>query len=257
MDRAKMKMSAVPQGSDMGMRAIDDVTARNHARSVLEKSEKMHRLLARDLITAQENERRSVALELHDVIGGNLGAAKYLLEKLKLQKTPEQDSDNLVMKKLSALISDTIDEVQRLSKSLRPPGLDDMGILAALSWLVRKHNEIYADMPTTLNCLIEESDIPVVIKIDLFRVAQEALNNAAKHSQATTIELCLQKMADQVLLTITDNGVGLEPESLDASTTDRGLGMRNMQSRVELSEGTMTISTHVGGTTINARWNCG
>ncbi len=235
---------------------IEDVTARDHARLVLENSEKMHRLLARDLISAQENERRNVVLELHDVIGGNLGAAKYLLEKLKLQRAPEQDIDNLVVNKLSALITDTINEVQRLSTSLRPPGLDDMGILAALSWLVRKHNEIYADMPTTLKCLIEESDIPPLIKIDLFRVAQEALNNAAKHSQATAIKLGLQKMGDKVILTIADNGVGLKPEILGADMSDRGLGLRNMQSRVELSDGTMTIDAHPGGTTIHAEWNC-
>lgn len=235
---------------------IEDVTASSHARSVLINSEKMHRLLARDLIGAQENERRNVVLELHDVIGGNLGAAKYLLEKLKLQLPPDADNNKLVVEKLSALISDTINEVQRLSTSLRPPGLDDMGILAALKWQVRKHNEIYADMPATLNCSIEENDIPAAIKIDLFRVAQEALNNGAKHSQATAIELFLQKINDKVLLTITDNGVGLHPEILGAESADRGLGLRNMQSRVELSGGTIAIDSTAGGTMIYARWNC-
>ena len=233
---------------------IEDVTVRNQTRSVLENSEKMHRLLARDLIAAQEDERRNVVLELHDVIGGNLGAAKYLLEKLKLQPAPEQDLDSQVVTKLSALISDTIHEVQRLSTSLRPPGLDDLGLLAALKWLVRKHNEIYVDMPTTLVALIEEDDIPAAIKIDLFRVAQEALNNGAKHSQATAIELCVKKVAEKIHLVITDNGVGLRPEILNADPAERGLGLRNMQSRVELSGGTMAIDSHTGGTSIHAQW---
>ena len=223
---------------------------------MLENSDKMHRLLAQDFISAQETERRSVVLELHDVIGGNFGAAKYLLEKMKLQCDLSDEIWDSLANKLDNLIVDTINEVQRLSTSLRPPALDDMGILAALKWLVRKQNEIYTDITTTLNCSIEEDDIPPAQKIVLFQVVQEALNNAAKHSQATLVEITLTISEEKLILRITDNGIGFNPEIVGLCKENRGLGLRNMQSRTELSDGKMTIRSRADSVTIiHAEWD--
>ncbi len=235
---------------------LEDITQRKYAQSMLKNSEQMHRLLARDVLFAQESERRSVVLELHDVIGGNLGAAKYLLEKMKLDRITTMESSEILINKLDNLIVDTMNEVQRLSTSLRPPGLDDMGILAAFKWLVRKHNEIYTESTTTLDCLIEEADIPADIKIVLFRVAQEALNNAAKHSHATLIEVSLSNSEGKLLLRIADNGIGFNPEIVGFCSADRGLGLRNMQSRTELADGKLTLWSRADhGTIIHAEWD--
>ena len=254
----KMHLSLLPaEKNEPGyvIVCLEDITKRKYAWSMLENSEQMHRLMARDLISAQETERRSVVLELHDVIGGNLGAAKYLLEKIKMERERTLEIWDTFVSKLDNLIVDTIDEVQRLSTSLRPPGLDDIGILAALGWLVRKHNEIYTEITTSFGCLVKEDDIPVDIKIVLFRVAQEALNNAAKHSQATFIEISLSLSEGKLILKIVDNGRGFNPEIVGFYSADRGLGLRNMQSRAELSDGKLTIWSRADhGTTIHAEW---
>ena len=255
----ELNLSLLPDAEDGSYYIIgllNDITEKKYARSMLENSDKMHRLLAKDLISAQETERRSVVLELHDVIGGNLGAAKYLLEKMKIQGDLSEEIWDGLANKLDNLIVDTINEVQRLSTSLRPPGLDDMGILAALKWLVRKQNEIYTDSTTTLTCSIEESDIPAALKIVLFRVVQEALNNAAKHSQATLIEVTLAIAEGKLMLRITDNGIGCNPDIVGFSQENRGLGLHNMQSRTELSDGRMTIRSRAdSGTIIHAEWD--
>lgn len=244
------------KGSQSILIMVHDISEREHARTVLENSEKMHRLLAKDLIAAQEGERRGIVLELHDVIGGNLGAAKYLLEMMKLQQEGGQEAWKTITAKLSNLIVDTMNEVQRISTSLRPPGLDDMGVLVALGWFVRKHNEIYTDMAAALDCSVDESIIPGFLKIVLFRLVQEALNNAAKHSSATQIEVSLKKTDNKIILHIADNGVGFDAEELTLRGSANGLGLRNMQSRVGLSDGNMVIKSQINsGTVIQAEWD--
>ncbi|MGB3222909.1 MAG: PAS domain S-box protein [Desulforhopalus sp.] len=234
---------------------IEDVTEKKNAQFALESSEKMLGLLSRDLISAQEDERRSIVLELHDVIGGNLGAAKYLLEKLKLQVLPEDETCVKLTKQLDNLIVDTIDEVQRLSTSLRPPMLDDIGILASLKWLVRKHNEIFSDITTTLDINVDEAAFLDSIKIVIFRLVQEALNNAAKHSQGNRIDISLKKSDQKIILEITDNGIGFDTEILNQVNIGSGFGLHNMYKRAESSDGTMMIVTQPDeGTTIHVEW---
>ena len=235
---------------------VEDITEEKRAWAALESSEKMHRLLAGDLLAAQETERRDIVLELHDSIGGNLGAIKYFLEKVKLHRQSDQAAWDTSLEKLDNLIVDTINEVQRLSTTLRPPGLDDIGIFAALKWLIRQHNGIYTDTTITLDCSVDEAVVSASLKIVLFRLVQEAINNAAKHSQAKHIEVSLHNSGDRVTLRIADDGIGFTSVDDSPDKTIGGVGLHNMQLRAKLSEGKMTIWTQAGkGTIIHAEWD--
>lgn len=212
--------------------------------------------LSKDLISAQENERRDIVLELHDVVGGNLGAIKYLLEQIKLQQGEMDESCINFLRQMDKLVVDTMDEIVRLSSSLRPPMLDDLGIIATLRWLVRKHNEIYTGINSELKITIDEEAIPQSIKIVIFRIAQEALNNAAKHSEGNRIKIVLQGSDKEVVMKITDNGKGINPEFLDRVDENSGLGLRNMCERAELTNGRLLITTTPDkGTTIHVKWD--
>ncbi len=235
---------------------VEDVTEKKNAQFALDVSMKKLSHLSKDLISAQEDERRNIVLELHDVVGGNLGALKYLLEQLKLQQGNRDENCANFLSQMDKLVVDTLDEIERLSSSLRPPMLDDLGILATLHWLVRKHNEIYSDITTTLKSTIAEAAVPESIKIVIFRVAQEALNNAAKHSRGNRIEITLEGFDQKVIMKITDNGEGFDPEVLDRVDENSGLGLRNMCKRAELTNGRFLIAAAPGkGTTINVEWD--
>ena len=235
---------------------VEDVTEKKNEQFALEVSMKKMSYLSKDLISAQENERRDIVLELHDVVGGNLGAVKYLLEQIKLQPGKMDDSCTNLLSQMDKLVVDTLDEIERLSSSLRPPMLDDLGIFATLRWLVRQHNEIYTGINTTLKITIGEAAIPQSIEIVIFRIAQEALNNAAKHSQGNRIKMSLERVDRKFILKITDNGRGFDPEVLNRVDEDSGLGLRNMCKRAELTNGRLSIATAPDkGTTILAEWD--
>ena len=235
---------------------IEDVTEKKNAQLALEQSEKQLIRLSEDLISTQEEERRSIVSELHDSIGGNLGAVKYLLEKLKLDHGTMDESCVNFLTQMDNLIVNTIDEVQRISTTLRPPILDDLGIIATLKWLVREHSEIYADIQATLTTSIDEDAIPEPLKIVMFRITQEALNNVAKHSKATRVEVSLTSSDDKTVLAISDNGVGFDPDILNQFEEDMGFGLKNMTKRTELSNGALTITSDSGkGTTIQVEWD--
>ncbi len=234
---------------------IEDVTEKKNAQLALEDSIIKMSCLSRDLISAQEKERRNIVLELHDVVGGNLGAVKYLLEQIKLKQGKIDKSCAGLLSQIDKLVVDTLDEIERMSSSLRPPMLDDLGIIATLRWLVRKHNEIYTNIDTTLRIDIDEAAIPKAIKIVIFRIAQEALNNAANHSLGKRIEISLERIDEKILMNITDDGKGFDPAILDQVDEDLGLGLRNMTKRAELTNGRLLVATAPNkGTTIHVEW---
>ena len=140
--------------------------------------------------------------------------------------------------------------------ALRPSMLDDLGIVSALGWFTREFQKNYSCVEVTCEIDVDEQEIPNQVKIPIFRICQEAFNNAAKHSQANHIKLSLSKLASFLRLEIQDNGVGVGAEVLDAKEgRRRGLGLLSMEERASLSGGFFTIrSGHEKGTTIRVSW---
>jgi signal transduction histidine kinase len=125
---------------------------------------------------------------------------------------------------------------------LRPSILDDLGLLAGLSWLFRIFQTTYSNIQIKWETEVEEGDVAPPPKIVVFRVTQEAMNNIAKHSKADLVRLRLRKINGTIELTVQDNGQGFNLEKmLNSGSTERGLGLRSMRERTEFSGGSFAI----------------
>jgi signal transduction histidine kinase len=139
---------------------------------------------------------------------------------------------------------------------LRPSTLDDLGILATISWFTREFSAIYSTITIEKRIVVEEEEIPVPLKTVIFRILQEALHNAAKYSRAEHILLSLEEMDRRIVLLIEDKGVGFDVEKVLAEKNNlQGIGLASMRERALLAGGTFSIKTAPGqGTSICAMW---
>jgi len=223
----------------------------------LRRSEEELRLLSSQLLTAEENERGRIARELHDGLGQSLSAIKFKLEEVLSavgKRVGEADVKSLGA--TISLVQNAVEEVRRITMDLRPSTLDDLGILATITWFSREFQQIYSAIKVEREINIDENDVPESLKIIIFRVLQEALNNAAKHSEADLVHLRLAKTEESLELAVEDNGKGFEvEEALAVPSSERGFGLGSMRERTELSGGTFVIDSVKGkGTTVRASW---
>ena len=139
---------------------------------------------------------------------------------------------------------------------LRPSTIDDLGLLSTLSWFCRRYETIYPQIRIEQMTGIEEKEIPSPLKIVVYRMTQEAMNNIAKHSKADLVRLSLRKMDRRMEVTIQDNGLGFNLEQVNSQeSTRKGLGLSSMKERTELSAGSFSIESEDGrGTIIRASW---
>jgi PAS domain S-box-containing protein len=235
-----------------------DITERKQSEITLKASAEQLRLLSSQVLQAQEKERKRIARELHDGIGQYLSAIKYRVEHLLLTRLEwENASHNLAtLDNVIPVIQGAIEEVRRICMALRPSTLDDLGVLATISWFCREFQATYPQILIKQKIRAAERQIPDLLKTVVFRIIQEALNNISKHSQANQIRLSLVKKDHHLHLDIRDNGLGFEGRhSYPAAGTNRGLGLAGMKERAELSGGTLSIKSQPGkGTRIQADW---
>jgi signal transduction histidine kinase len=222
----------------------------------LEKANEGLRQLSSKLLSAQEEERKRIAGEIHDTLGSCLTSIKFKIEDtlLRIGGTPNAAAESLST--VIPMIHEGVEECRRIQMDLRPSMLDDLGLLPALSWFFRKFQAIYSQIQIAQEIEIEDKDIPPSLKTVIFRVTQEAMNNIAKYSKADLARLSLRKLDNRMELAIQDNGQGFNPEKVTGSESGRrGLGLTSMRERVELSGGSFYIESFEGkGTTIRAAW---
>ncbi len=214
------------------------------------------RQLSIKVLSAQEEERKRIAGEIHDTLGACLSAIKFKVESVLqgITKTPNATIESLGT--IVPVIQEGVEECRRIQMDLRPSMLDDLGLLPTLSWFCRRFQTIYSGIRVDQVVTIEESEVPVSLKIVAFRVTQEAMNNVAKHSKANTVRLCLRKIDGRMEITVEDNGQGFDLEKvLGPGSASRGLGLTNMRERAELSGGSFEMeSTQGKGTVIRVWW---
>jgi signal transduction histidine kinase len=227
------------------------------AKEELQEAKRQLGLLPSRILLSQEEERKRIAHELHDSIGASLGAIRFGLEGLLVQMergaaSPESIDD------IISIVCNAGDDVRRICMNLRPPMLDDLGIIATIGWLTRKFQETYSHIHVEKVIRVEEEEITEAHKVVVFRVLQEAFHNIAKHSKADMVEVSLQKWSDTLELMIADNGIGFNVHDAYARRNgNEGMGLVGMRERVELSCGVFSIESDPGqGTAIRASWDC-
>ena len=221
-----------------------DLTERQRREAERARSE----LLAR-LVFAQEDERRRIAREMHDQFGEQLTSLSREIATLK-EAAPARSPRRSRASKRSRSRLDR--DVDHLVWQLRPTALDDLGLRAALANYVQDWSA-RVGIPAELHMsgLLDER-LPPDAETTLYRIAQEALTNVARHSRATRVDVLLERQGDIVLLTVEDNGVGFEPD--DAGAKPGGFGLLGMHERAALVGATLQIeSTAGGGTTVLLR----
>ena len=237
---------------------VQDMTKRRKAEEALRESDKELRILSNQLLSAEEKERKRIARELHDGIGQALSAIKFGVENSlrELRDGPNQ-SELISLESLIPLTQKTIEEVRRIVQDLRPSILDDLGILATITWFCREFQNVYSSIQIKKEIDIQENDIPSPLKTVIYRILQEALNNIAKHSEADSVQLKLKKIAEGVELSLRDNGLGFNiTEVISLTPSRRGFGLASMRERAQLSGANFDIkSAEREGTTIRVKWD--
>ncbi|WP_077729598.1 PAS domain-containing sensor histidine kinase [Methylocaldum sp. 14B] len=244
-------------GSSAVFGNVVDLTPKKRLKEIVWQSKRELRLLSAKLLSAQEQERKRIASELHDTVGQYLSAIKFSLDNVNvLLENNQIASGQRSLRAILPVIKEAISEVRRISMDLRPAILDDLGLLATLSWHCRTFQDIYAYVAIEKQVDIRENDLSGGLKISIYRIVQEALNNVAKHAKADRVVLRLIKTDSAIELTVTDNGCGFEvSEALEREIRQRGLGLASMRQRSESSGGSFYIESAPGiGTTIRAVW---
>lgn len=237
---------------------MEDITERKMAELKLLKSERQLRALSAQLISVEERQKKHISRELHDSIGQYLTAIKFSMENTLQQLVEKQDIAKSVQLLESGknLLKQTIEEVRRIMMDLRPSMLDDLGILSTISWFCREFQAVYGGVSVKQDIQVAEDDIPEPLKIIIYRILQEALNNAAKHSGGSTIAVSLKQVDGRLEFSVEDNGKGFDLKQV-ARNYDipvmEGLGLLSMRERAELSGGDLT---HQNRTRIGNRCHC-
>ena len=230
-----------------------------HAKTLaaLRDSERQLRVLSTKLLETQENERKMIAQELHDSIGSSLTAIRYgLEEKLHRMGKDKSPPEGISLEQIISIVRETIEETHRISSNLRPSALDDMGLLAAIRSLCREFQDVYKGIRIEIETPLREEEIREPLRIVIYRVLQEALNNTFKYSEADTVRVNLRKTDRDLELCIIGNGRGFDPRlKLGAGSHVGGMGLLGMKERTELSNGKFEIISDKGkGTVIKATW---
>ncbi|MFW6082134.1 MAG: PAS domain-containing protein, partial [Desulfosalsimonas sp.] len=229
-------------------RARDELEKR-----VEERTQELRSLSLRMLETL-ESDRQKIAKELHDSLGASLAAIKFTLEEKLSQMPPDPPDKFMSLENIVSYLMDTIKETKRISATLRPTILDDLGLLATITWFCREFNSFYRNIRIVEKIKLREDEIEEPLKIVIYRIMQEAMNNAAKHGRPETIVLSLQKKNDQIELEITDDGSGFDPKCrLNSNDPMSGHGIQGMLERARVCGGEFLINSAPGeGTRLSA-----
>lgn len=208
--------------------------------------------LLRAVVTAQEDERRRIARDLHDQLGQQLTALRLALERHRGHCAAGDGTQDDDLERALVLAGSIDAEVDFLAWELRPAALDDLGLAAALPRYIKEWSEHYGVPAEFRASGFQGGQLSPDAEVTFYRVAQEALNNVAKHAHASNVGVLLERRATDVVLVVEDNGVGFDP-TVDGAGA-RGFGLVGMRERATLVDAQLDVeSTPGGGTTVFLR----
>jgi PAS domain S-box-containing protein len=213
--------------------------------------------LSNQRLSIQEAERKRIAADLHDGLGQSLSLLKLSIEQVAgtLSAAGSEDAARTLAQPAS-IVKYVLADMRRISMNLRPSMLDDLGIIPTLAWFFREFEASGVKTKIEREIRVKEADVPPPLRIVIFRILQEATNNAVKHAEAERIKVCLHNVNDAIEFSIEDDGKGFDSIGAgNIGATKKGLGLQSMRERAELSGGNYDIESAPGkGTRISVRW---
>ncbi|GAA4334778.1 hypothetical protein GCM10023184_29100 [Flaviaesturariibacter amylovorans] len=218
--------------------AMQDVTAqRNAQRRLIEQEQRIKWEMVRSVIDTQEQERRSLSVELHDNVNQMLASCKLMLE----YAIDNKDVAPRFLEKCYLSVQQIINEIRKISHGLNPSVLMDLGLSEAIEQLVEQVNSTGKITISYTNLIPADARFQEQDRIAVFRLVQEGVNNILKHANASGAEIRLSCSEGLVHLTISDNGKGFDP-----ARSYQGLGFRNIRNRVQFYQGNLDIHSAPG-----------
>lgn len=200
----------------------------------------------------REEERKKIALEIHDELGQSLTGLKMelhlLKERLKNRQFENPEKETILkLEDLMLLVDGTVQTVRRIATELRPPILDDLGLVAALEWQTQEFQR-----RTAITCLfsanIDHIELNNETSTAVFRIFQETLTNIIRHAEARTVSVLLKKIDEKLFLRVEDDGIGIKPENINNSLS---MGILGMKERARIIGGELEIfNESESGTTV-------
>jgi len=216
---------------------LETISERRYEQSVRIRNELKE--LSAQLVDAQESERRAISRELHDEVGQSLGSLLMEIDNIAATRPAAEPPSPQALQKVRDVAQGTLNVVRDMSLLLRPSMLDDLGLIPALEWQARE-----AFRRTGLSVSLVENNVSESLsdeyKTCIYRIVQEALNNASKHARATKVDVLVRQERDRIILTIQDNGAGFDSQRV------RGLGLMGISERVDRLHGNLRIESRRG-----------
>ncbi|NTU60702.1 MAG: sensor histidine kinase [Deltaproteobacteria bacterium] len=228
-------------------RRLEERSSRQRSRA--EEAEQELRRLSHQLVRAQEDERRALSRELHDEVGQKLTGIRLELARLDRLRTGPAEPFQEELAETKSLVEESMKAVRDLAMGLRPSMLDDLGLEPAMGWQTREFSR-RSGVGVRLDYGADVGELPDAVCTCLYRVAQEALTNCARHAKAENVFVSVRREPDGVVLEVEDDGVGFEP----LPRRGGGLGLVGIEERVRELGGGVTISSRLYlGTRLTAR----
>jgi signal transduction histidine kinase len=195
--------------------------------------------LSASLVDAQESERRAISRELHDEVGQVLGAVLVDASNLANRIPPEDTIGRRYIESIRALTDKSIQSIRNIALLLRPSMLDDLGLIPALEWQAREVSR-RSSLKVKVQAENVQDSLPDAIRTCVYRIVQEALHNASRHSGAKSAVVKVRQTAGELELVVQDDGSGFDPK------TTRGLGLLGMEERVKQLGGRLEVTSQPG-----------
>lgn len=226
--------------------------SKQHYNQLLQQSQQMQeqlRLLSRQLLLAQEEERKKISRELHDVIGQTLTSINVRLASLKKATTTNTKTLERNIARTQELVEHSVKIVHRFARELRPTALDDLGLIPALHTFMKTFRQ-ETGIQVSLSAFAAVEQVDGDKRTVLYRVAQEALTNVGRHAQASRAEVQIQKLDGAICMTIKDDGKGFWQEKVLRATKGERLGLLGMRERLEMVGGKFSVASAPGKGTV-------
>ncbi len=218
--------------------------------AALEESRELLQRLTAGLLLAREEERTTIAREIHDVLGGTLTALRMDVAWIGRRLPDDAPATVAKLAAMATLIDDTVVTVRRIATELRPGVLDDLGLAAAVEWQAQEFEQ-----RTGIHCVlcatVDDGALDPLMSTAVFRIFQESLTNIARHSRASRVAVTLTRLDSDLILEVHDDGIGIAAAS---ASSVRSIGLAGMRERAQLVGGGFSIAGAAGsGTTVRVR----